>query len=51
MGLSIYHLILIVAFVAIVIWVFGKKQKKRFEEDAKLPFDSEKIDKKDEKAD
>ncbi|MBM5575731.1 cbb3-type cytochrome c oxidase subunit 3 [Deefgea sp. CFH1-16] len=51
MGLTIYHWILIVAFVAIVIWVFGKKQKKRFEEDAKLPFDSEKTDPKDKNVD
>ena len=35
---TIYHLILIVAFVAILIWVFGKKRKARFEKDARIPF-------------
>jgi cytochrome c oxidase cbb3-type subunit 4 len=40
--LTIYLLILIAAFVGIVIWVFGRKRKGRFEKDAKIPFDDEK---------
>ena len=39
MNLSIYHWLLIAAFAAIVIWVFGRKRKARFDEDARLPFD------------
>ena len=35
----IYLLILIAAFVGIVIWVFGRKRKTRFEKDANIPFD------------
>ena len=34
---TIYSLILVVAFVAIVIWVFGRKRKARFEADARIP--------------
>lgn len=36
---SIYHLMLILIFVAIVIWVFGRKRKARFEKDARIPFE------------
>lgn len=36
---TIYHLILIVVFVAIVIWVFSRKRKARFEKDARIPFE------------
>ena len=35
---SIYHVVLIVAFVAIVFWAFARKRKKRFEKDAQIPF-------------
>jgi len=38
----IYLLILIAAFAGLVIWVFGRKRKARFEKDAKIPFDDEK---------
>ncbi len=40
--LTIYHGTLIVAFARIVAWVFGRKRKARFEEDARIPFDQEK---------
>jgi cytochrome c oxidase cbb3-type subunit 4 len=39
MDLSIYHWLLIAAFVGIVIWAFGRKRKARFEQDARIPFD------------
>ena len=39
MDLTIYLLILIAAFVGIVVWVFGRKRKARFEKDARIPFD------------
>lgn len=42
MELTVYHLILITAFVGIVIWVFRGKRKKRFERDARIPFDRSK---------
>lgn len=38
MELSIYHVVLIVVFVAIVAWAFARKRKARFERDAKIPF-------------
>ena len=38
MDLTVYHLLLIAAFIGIVIWAFGRKRKKRFEKDAKIPF-------------
>jgi cytochrome c oxidase cbb3-type subunit 4 len=34
----IYLGILVVLFIGIVAWVFGKKRKARFERDAKIPF-------------
>ena len=34
---TIYLLILVVAFVGIVIWVFGRKRKARFEANALIP--------------
>ena len=34
-----YHVVLIVAFVGIVVWVFRRKRKARFEKDARIPFD------------
>ena len=33
-----YLIVLIVLFAGIVIWAFGKKRKRRFEQDAKIPF-------------
>ena len=34
MAATIYLLILVAAFIGIVIWVFGRKRKARFEADA-----------------
>jgi cytochrome c oxidase cbb3-type subunit 4 len=34
----IYLVILIVLFVGIVAWAFGRKRKARFDQDAKIPF-------------
>ena len=42
MEFTIYHVILIVAFVCIVIWAYGRKRKARFDKDAKIPFDDRK---------
>ena len=42
MGFTVYHLLIIVAFVGIVVWAFGRKRKARFEKDAKIPFESDK---------
>jgi cytochrome c oxidase cbb3-type subunit 4 len=39
---TIYLLILVVAFIGIVIWVFGRKRKARFEENARIPLDDDK---------
>ncbi len=39
MDLTIYHWLLIAAFVGVVIWAFGHKRKARFEKDAEIPFD------------
>ena len=39
MAETIYLLILVTAFIGIVIWVFGRKRKARFEKDARIPFD------------
>jgi cytochrome c oxidase cbb3-type subunit 4 len=36
----VYLLILIAAFIGIVVWVFGRKRKARFEKDARIPFDN-----------
>ena len=41
MAATIY-LILAAAFIGIVIWVFGRKRKARFEADARIPFDDNK---------
>lgn len=41
MELTTYHLILIVAFIAIVIWAFARKRKARFERDARIPFEGD----------
>lgn len=42
MELTVYHWLIIAAFVGIVIWAFGRKRKKRFEKDARIPFDGKK---------
>lgn len=36
---TIYHLLLIVAFVAIVAWVYSRKRKAGYEKDARIPFE------------
>ncbi|MEO8509563.1 MAG: cbb3-type cytochrome c oxidase subunit 3 [Betaproteobacteria bacterium] len=35
---TLYLLVLIALFVGVVIWAFGRKRKKRFEADARIPF-------------
>jgi cytochrome c oxidase cbb3-type subunit 4 len=42
MDLSIYHWLIIAAFIGIVIWAFGRKRKARFDKDARIPFNDEK---------
>jgi cytochrome c oxidase cbb3-type subunit 4 len=42
MDLTIYHWILIAVFIGIVIWVFSRKRRARFQKDAKIPFDEDK---------
>ncbi|HEY1364032.1 MAG TPA: CcoQ/FixQ family Cbb3-type cytochrome c oxidase assembly chaperone [Xanthobacteraceae bacterium] len=37
--MTIYLLVLIAAFIGILIWVFGRKRRARFEKDARIPFD------------
>ena len=44
MAAAIYLLILVAAFIGIVIWVFGRKRKARFEADARIPLDDNKGD-------
>ena len=39
---TIYLLILVVAFIGIVIWVFGRKRKARFEANARITLDDDK---------
>ncbi len=34
----IYTVILVALFIGILFWAFGKKRKRRFEKDAKIPF-------------
>jgi len=38
---TIYLLILIAAFIGIVVWVFGRKRKARFEANARIPLDED----------
>jgi cytochrome c oxidase cbb3-type subunit 4 len=38
---AVYLLILVALFVGVVVWAFGRKRKKRFEDDAKIPFRDE----------
>lgn len=35
----VYMFVLILLFAGVLFWAFGRKRKKRFEEDARLPFD------------
>jgi cytochrome c oxidase cbb3-type subunit 4 len=42
MAATIYLLILVAAFIGIVIWVFGRKRKARFEANARIPLDDKK---------
>jgi len=39
---TIYLLILVAAFTGIVIWVFGRKRKARFDANARIPLDNDK---------
>jgi cbb3-type cytochrome oxidase subunit 3 len=34
----IYTIVLMVLFIGVLFWAFSKKRKKRFEKDAKIPF-------------
>jgi cytochrome c oxidase cbb3-type subunit IV len=34
----VYPIVRIVLFGGVVVWAFGRKRKKRFEDDAKIPF-------------
>jgi len=42
MAATLYLLILVAAFIGIVIWVFGRKRKARFEADARIPLNDNK---------
>lgn len=42
MDYGIYLVILVIAFVGIVIWAYGRKRKARFDKDAAIPFDDRK---------
>ena len=42
MELSIYHWLIIAAFIGVVVWAFGRKRKARFEEDSRIPFEKDK---------
>lgn len=39
MELSIYHWLIIAAFIGVLVWAFGRKRKARFEKDARIPFE------------
>jgi cbb3-type cytochrome oxidase subunit 3 len=41
MGMTILLLLLLGAFTAIVIWVFGRKRKARFAKYSRIPLDEE----------
>jgi cytochrome c oxidase cbb3-type subunit IV len=38
-GGALYPILLVAAFVAVVWWAFGRSRKRRFEQDARIPFD------------
>lgn len=42
MDMTVYLLILIAAFIGILVWVFGRKRKARFDKDAQIPFKGDK---------
>lgn len=37
----IYTVVLLVLFIGVLFWAFGKKRKKRFEKDGEIPFQDE----------
>jgi len=41
MGAALLFLILIAVFTGIIVWVFRRKRKARFEDDARIPLDDE----------
>jgi cbb3-type cytochrome oxidase subunit 3 len=42
MATAIFLLLLIAAFTGILVWVFGRSRKGRFEKDARIPRDENK---------
>jgi len=42
MAMTIFLLLLIATFTGIVVWVFGRGRKARFEKDARIPLDDDK---------
>ena len=38
MSTTVYLLLLVVLFALVLVWAFGRKRKKRFDEDARIPF-------------
>jgi cytochrome c oxidase cbb3-type subunit IV len=34
----VYLIVLIALFGGVLVWAFGRKRKKRFEDDARIPF-------------
>jgi cbb3-type cytochrome oxidase subunit 3 len=44
MGMAIFLLLLVAAFTAIVIWVFGRKRKARFAKYSRIPLDEENLE-------
>lgn len=38
----IYSLILIIAFIAIIVWAFSKKRRREFEQGSQIPFEDDK---------
>ncbi len=40
-GYLIYTVVLVALFMGVLFWAFGKKRKKRFENDAEIPFQDE----------
>jgi cytochrome c oxidase cbb3-type subunit IV len=41
MELTLYHWLIAVAFIGVVIWVFSRKRKARFEKDSRIPLEDE----------
>ncbi len=37
--MTIYHWLIIAAFIGVLIWVFRPKRKSRFDQDSRIPFD------------